>query len=243
MARMMDKVVLVVGGASGIGQAIAERLAIEGALVFLTGRHQAEVEVAAATIGHAAMSIVADASDPADIERAVTSAVAERGRIDVLIFNAATADASDLLSTTPEFVDRHFTLNARGPLLAMQAAVPHMPSGSSAVLVGSTVSEMAMPYYGTYAATKAALRSYARTWTAELAPRGIRVNVLSPGPTETPMMAAVSDDNRAAILSRIPLGRFARLDEIAAAALFLASDDSSFMAGSDLHVDGGMAQV
>ncbi len=243
MNRMTNKVVLLMGGASGIGEAIGERLATEGALLFLTGRRQAEVETAAAKIGHGAKSIVADASDPADIKRAVATVVAEQGRIDVLVFNAGVADASDLLSTTPEFVERHFALNARGPLLAIQAAVPYMPSGSAAVLVGSTASEMAVPFYGTYAATKAALRSYARTWTAELAPRGIRVNVLSPGPTETSMMAAVSDDNRAAILSRVPLGRFARLEEIAAAALFLASDESSFMAGSDLHVDGGMAQV
>lgn len=243
MARMANKVVLLMGGASGIGEAIGERLATEGALVLLTGRQQADVEAAAARVGHGAKSIVADAGDPADIARAVATVVAEHGRIDVLVFNAGTSEASDLLSSTPELFDRHFALNARGALLAMQAAVPHMPSGSAAVLVGSTASEMGVPYYGTYAATKAALRSYARTWTAELAPRGIRVNILSPGPTETSMMAAVSDDNRAAILSRVPLGRFARLEEIAAAALFLASDDSSFMAGSDLHVDGGMAQI
>ncbi len=243
MARMMNKAVLLIGGASGIGEAIAERLATEGALLFLTGRRQAEVEAAAGKIGHGARSIVADASDPADIERAVAAVVAEHGRIDSLVFSAGMSEPSDLLSSKPELFDRHFTLNARGPLLAMQAALPHMPSGSAAVLVGSTVSEMAVPFYGTYAATKAALRSYARTWTAELAPRGIRVNILSPGPTETPMMAAVSDDIRAAILSRVPLGRFARLEEIAAAALFLASDESSFMAGSDLQVDGGMAQV
>jgi len=147
------------------------------------------------------------------------------------------------LSSTPELFDRHFSLNVRGPLLAMRAAVPHMPPGSAAVVVGSTASEMAVPHYGTYAATKAALRSYVRTWTAELVTRGVRVNVLSPGPTDTPMMADVSEEIRAAILSRVPVGRLARLEEIAAAALFLVSADSSYMAGSDLQVDGGMAQV
>ena len=153
------------------------------------------------------------------------------------------SEAADLLSSTPGLFDRHFALNVRGPLLAIKATVPHMTSGSAVVLVGSTASQLAVPHYGTYAATKAALRSYARTWTAELAPRGIRVNVLSPGPTDTPMMADVSEEIRAAILSRVPVGRLARLDEIATAALFLISEDSSFMAGSDLHVDGGMAQI
>jgi NAD(P)-dependent dehydrogenase (short-subunit alcohol dehydrogenase family) len=243
MTKMTDKVVLVVGGASGIGTAIANRLAAEGALMFLTGRRQADIKSAAARIGHGAKAIVADASDPADIERAVATVVAEQGRIDALVFNAAMAEPENLLSSTPELFDRHFALNVRGPLLAMRAAVPHMRSGSTAVVVGSTASEMANPPYGTYAATKAALRSYVRTWTVELAPRGIRVNVLSPGPTETPMLADVSDDVRALILSRVPLGRLARPEEIASAALFLASDESSYMTGSDLHVDGGMAQV
>ncbi len=243
MAKMTDKVALVIGGASGIGAAIAERLAAEGASVFLTGRREAEVERAATRIGHGARGIVADASEPADIERAVAAVVAGHGRIDALVLNAAVSEPADILSSTPELFDRHFALNVRGPLLAMRAAVPHMPRGSAAVVVGSTASEMAVPHYGTYAATKAALRSYVRTWTAELAPRGIRVNVLSPGPTDTPKMADVSDDIRAVILSRVPVGRLARPEEIAGAASFLASDDSSYMAGSDLHVDGGMAQV
>ena len=243
MDRMTDKVALVVGGASGIGEAIAARLAAEGAAVFLTGRRQADVEGAAARIGHGARGVVADAGDPADLERVVAAVVADRGRIDTLIFNAALAQPADLLSSTREHFDRHFALNVRGPLLAMRAAVPHMPRGSAAVVVGSTASELANPPYGTYAATKAALRSYVRTWTVELAPRGIRVNVVSPGPTETPMMAEVSEEVRAMILSRVPAGRFARPEEIAGAALFLASDESAYMAGSDLHIDGGMAQI
>ncbi len=243
MNRMANKVALVIGGASGIGEAIAGRLAAEGALVFLTGRRVAEVESAANEIGRGTRGIVADASDAADLERAVATVVAERGRIDALVFNAAISEPADLMSSTPEFFDRHFALNVRGPLLAMRAAVAHMPAGSTAVMVGSTASQMAVPHYGTYAATKAALRSYARTWTAELAPRGIRVNVLSPGPTDTSKMADVSDEIRAAILGRVPVGRLATPDEIAGAALFLVSDESGYMAGSDLHIDGGMAQV
>lgn len=243
MANMTNKVALVIGGASGIGLAIANRLATEGALVFLTGRRQPDLDAAAATIGHGAKAIVADAANPADIERAIAVVVTEHGRIDALVLNAAIAEPEDLLSSTAQLFDRHFALNVRGPLLAMRAAVPHMRAGSAVVVVGSTASELGNPPYGTYAATKAALRSYVRTWTLELAPRGIRVNVLSPGPTETPMLADVSDDIRAIILARVPLGRLARPEEIAAAALFLISDESSYMAGSDLQVDGGMAQV
>lgn len=243
MANMTNKVALVIGGASGIGLAIASRLATEGALVSLTGRRQADLDAAAATIGHGAKAIVADAADPTDIERAIAAIVTEHGRIDALVLNAAIAEPEDLLASTAQLFDRHFALNVRGPLLAMRAAVPHMRAGSAVVVVGSTASELGNPPYGTYAATKAALRSYVRTWTLELAPRGIRVNVLSPGPTETPMLADVSDDIRAIILARVPLGRLARPEEIAAAALFLISDESSYMAGSDLQVDGGMAQV
>lgn len=243
MAQMTGKVALVIGGASGIGEAIADRLASAGASVFLTGRRLAEVEAAAQKIGQGARGIVADASVPSDIENAVETLLSVHGRIDTLVYNAAVSDPADLASSSPDMFDRHFALNVRGPLLAMKAAVPHMPSGSAAVMVGSTASQMAVPYYGTYAATKAALRSYVRTWTAELAPRGIRVNVLSPGPTDTAKMADLTDDVRSAILSRVPLGRPARPEEIAGAALFLVSDESAYMAGSDLHIDGGMAQV
>ena len=243
MARMMDKVALVIGGASGIGAAIASRLATEGAAVFLTGRRQSEVDAAVALIGLGAKGIVADASAPLDIERAVAVVAAEHGRIDALVFNAAIAEPADVLASTTEHFDRHFALNVRAPLLALRAAVPQMPAGSAVVMVGSTASQMGNPPYGAYAATKAALRSYVRTWTLELAPRGIRVNMVSPGPTETAMMADVSDAVRAIILARVPVGRMAQPAEIAGAALFLASDESAFMAGSDMQIDGGMAQV
>ena len=243
MARMSARVALVVGGASGIGEAIAARLAAEGAAVFVTGRRDAELNDAVVRIGRDAHKILAEASDPADIERAVAAVVSSAGRIDALVLNAAIAQPADVLSSTVEHFDQHFALNVRGPLLAMKAAVPYMPPGSAVVVVGSAASEMANPPYGTYAATKAALRSYVRTWTVELASRGIRINVLSPGPTETAMMADVSDEVRKVILGRLPVGRFAQPEEIAGAALFLSSDDSRFMAGSDLQIDGGMAQI
>jgi NAD(P)-dependent dehydrogenase (short-subunit alcohol dehydrogenase family) len=243
MTKMTGKVALIMGGASGIGVAIAERLATEGAQVFLTGRRQAEVEAAALRVGHNARGIVANASDLTDIERVIATVKAEQGRIDALVLNAGLSEAADLLSSTPELFDRHFTVNTRGPLLTMKVAAPHMPAGSVALLVGSVASVKAVSHYGTYAATKAALRSYARTWAAELAPRGIRVNVLSPGPTDTAMMENVSKEIHAAILSQVPMGRLARPEEVAAAALFLLSDESSFVTGADLYVDGGMGQV
>lgn len=243
MARMVDKVALVVGGAKGIGFAIAERLAIEGASVVLTGRRAEDVEVAAARIGRDAQGLVADAALQEDLQRVVAAVMERYGRIDALVLNAGISEPATLRDGTPEHFDRHFAVNVRGAVFGLQAALSAMGRGAAVVLVGSIADVMGVTPYGTYAATKAALRSYARTWTAELAPQGIRVNVVAPGPTDTAMMASVPEEGRAALIAPIPLGRMARPEEVAAATLFLLSDEASFVAGTELCVDGGMRQI
>ena len=243
MARMVDKVALVVGGAKGIGLAVAERLAVEGASVVFTGRRADEVEAAAARIGRDARGLVADAALQDDLHHVVATVREMHGRIDALVLNAGISEPATLRDGTPEHFDRHFAVNVRGAVFGLQAALGVMGRGGSVVLVGSIADVMGVSPYGTYAATKAALRSYARTWTAELAPQGIRVNVVAPGPTDTAMMASVPEEGRAALIAPIPLGRMARPEEIAAATLFLLSDEASFVAGAELCVDGGMRQI
>ena len=240
---MMDKVALVVGGAKGIGLAVAERLAIEGASVVLTGRRAEEVEAAAARIGRGARGLVADAALQEDLYRVVATVRETHGRIDALVLNAGISEPATLRDGTHEHFDRHFAVNVRGAVFGLQAALGAMGRGGSVVLMGSIADAAGFTPYGTYAATKAALRSYARTWTAELAPQGIRVNVVAPGPTDTAMMASVPEEGRAALIAPIPLGRMARPEEVAAATLFLLSDEASFVAGAELCVDGGMRQI
>lgn len=243
MSLMTDKVALIVGGAKGIGFAIADRLAREGAIVFLTGRHVQEVERAAEEISGGARGLVADAANPADLREVIETIRSEHGRLDALVLNAGMTEAASIADETHEHFDRLFSVNVRAQLFGLQAALPIIPHDGSVVLIGSVAGGAGVANFGTYAASKAALRSYARSWTAELAPRGIRVNVVSPGPTDTTMFDAVPDDVRATIISQIPLGRLARPEEVAAAALFLLSDQASFVAGVELHVDGGARQV
>jgi NAD(P)-dependent dehydrogenase (short-subunit alcohol dehydrogenase family) len=243
MARMSNKVALVVGGAKGIGLATAERLSAEGAKVFITSRRKEDAEKAAGSIGDGAVGIAADASSPEDMVIAVEKVREAHGRIDALVLNAGLSEPSQITEITPEHFDRHFDVNVRGMVFGFQAALPAMAEGGSVVLVGSIAGSAGYATYGTYCATKAAVRSYARTWAAELAPKGIRVNVVAPGPTDTDMMASVAEDTRAAIVAPIPMGRMARPSEVAAAALFLLSDDASYIAGAELCVDGGLRQV
>ncbi|WP_342106163.1 SDR family oxidoreductase [Methylobacterium sp. SI9] len=243
MARMVNKVALVIGGAKGIGLAVAELLAAEGASVVLTGRRADEVEAAAARVGGGARGLVADSALQEDLNRVVATVRETHGRIDALVLNAGISEPATLRDGTPEHFDRHFAVNVRGAVFGLQAALGAMERGGSVVLMGSIADVMGVTPYGTYAATKAALRSNARTWTAELAPQGIRVNVVAPGPTDTAMMANVPEEGRAALIAPIPLGRMARPEEVAAATLFLLSDEASFVAGAELCVDGGMSQI
>ena len=240
---MSNKVALIIGGAKGIGLAIAKRLSAEGAKVFVTSRRSEDAEKAARGIGPDAVGIAADASAPEDLLEAVESVRKAYGRIDALVLNAGLSEPAEIADITPEHFDRHFDVNVRGMVFGLQAALPAMTNGGSVVLVGSIADSAGYATYGTYAATKAAVRSYARTWTAELAPKGIRVNVVAPGPTDTEMMAAVPDEMRAALVAPIPMGRMARPSEVAAAALFLLSDEASYIAGAELCVDGGLRQV
>lgn len=243
MAGMNSKVALVIGGAKGIGLAIAEQLSAEGARVFITSRRGEDAQMVAERIGNGAVGIAADAASREDMIDVVAKVREAHGRIDALVLNAGLSEPSQIVNITPEHFDRHFDVNVRGMVFGFQAALPAMTEGGSVVLVGSIAGSAGYAGYGTYCATKAAVRSYARTWTAELAPKGIRVNVVAPGPTDTDMMASVADDVRAAIVAPIPMGRMARPSEVAAAALFLLSDDASYIAGAELCVDGGLRQT
>lgn len=243
MERMKHKVALIIGGSRGIGLSIAKRLVEEGALVILTGRDENAVKAAAQRIGGGSRGIVADASSIADVTAAVSEVEQAHGRIDALVFNAGVAEALSIENLTPESFDRQVSVNMRAPVFAVQAALPLLHPGSSVVLIGSVSGSSGAANFGTYGATKAALRSYARSLTAELAPRNIRVNVVSPGPTDTEMFASLPDEARASIAAQIPLGRMARPEEIAAATVFLLSSDASFIAGAELFVDGGAMQV
>jgi len=240
MSKLRGKTALVTGGSSGIGLAIARRFAAEGAKVFIAGRRQMQLDQALSQIGDGAEAVQADITTTADLDRLFTTLAQRAGRLDVLVTSSGVAEYATLDETTEAHIDRAFDLNVRAMVLTVQRATRLMTEGGSIVLVGSIAGTIANPGYATYSASKAAVRSYARTWTHELAGRGIRVNTLSPGPTDTPMFDGVSDDLRKTLTDRIPFRRLGQPDEIANAALFLASDDSSYVGGADLHVDGGM---
>ncbi|WP_172122646.1 SDR family oxidoreductase [Devosia sp. 919] len=243
MTKLQDKTVLIIGGSGGIGGAIAHRFAQEGANVYATSR-SAKTEGTTTSVGTGSIrSVSADASQPADLEAAIARIYGDAGRIDILVVNAGLSEFATLDGFTEEHFDRTFGLNVRSLVFAAKGAAGHMGAGGSIVLVGSIAGDIGTKGYGAYGATKAAVRSFARTWANELAPRGIRVNVVSPGPTDTAMFASASDEMRAILTGMIPLGRMGRADEVAAAALFLASAEASFVTGAELPVDGGMAQV
>ena len=249
MARLAGKVAVITGGSSGIGLATAQRFVQEGAYVFITGRRQSELDNAKALIGDGVTTVAGDVTNCADLDMLFATVLEEKGGLDILVANSGRVEPEELGKITEENFDRTFNLNARATLFTVQKALPLMRDGGSVVLVASIAGYTGIRGYTTYSATKAAERSYVRTWTREFTDRGIRFNTLSPGPIDTPIMDAQADSPeqadaiRAQFAAAIPLNRMGRPDEITSAALFLASDESSFVAGAELSVDGGMAQV
>jgi len=250
MTRKLDgKVAVITGGSSGIGLATAQRFAAEGAKVVITGRRQPELDSAVKQIGGDALGVRGDVSNLADLDRLYATVKEKHGRVDVLFANAGGGEFAPLGQITEEHFDKAFDGNVKGLLFSVQKALPLMPDGASIILNASIVGSKGFPATSVYSATKAAVRSFARTWTTELKDRRIRVNAVSPGSTDTPGLSELfasseTGQQRAKMITAtVPLGRLGRPDEIAKAVTFLASDDSSYVTGIELFVDGGVAQV
>ncbi|NVN10155.1 SDR family NAD(P)-dependent oxidoreductase [Nguyenibacter vanlangensis] len=249
MSKLDGKVAVVTGGSSGLGLAMARRFTEEGAFVYITGRRQSELDKAVASIGDNVVGVQGDVQRSEDIDRLVERIGTEKGRIDVLVANSGMVAPQLLPDATDENFDRTFGVNVRGVYFTVDRALSLLGRGSSIILVSSIAANKGVPGYGTYSASKAAVRSFSRTWTAELLDRGIRVNTLSPGPFDTPIMDGQADTPeggdavRAKWAAAVPMKRLGRPEELAAAALFLASDESSYVAGIDLIVDGGAAAI
>jgi len=246
VGQLEGKTAVVTGGGTGIGLATAIRLAAEGGHVFVTGRRAAELDAAVEAIG-SATAVPGDISNEADLDR-LYAAVRDRGRgLDVLFANAATASLSTLADTTGEELDRIFGVNVGGTVFTVQKALPLLNEGASVILCASTAADHGAEAFGAYAASKAAVRSFARTWANELKGRGIRVNAVSPGSTDTPGIDGLFGDNADAVKTQlaagVPLGRMGAAEEIAAAVAFLASPQSSFVTGANLYADGGENQI
>jgi NAD(P)-dependent dehydrogenase (short-subunit alcohol dehydrogenase family) len=249
MGKLEGKIALVTGGTSGIGLATAKRFVNEGAYVFITGRRDSELAAALKEIGRNVAGVQGDVSDLGDLDRLFAQINRAKGRLDVVFANAGVAKYAPFGTITEEHFDSIFNINVRGLLFTVQKALPLMPEGASIILNASIVAGKGLPANSVYSATKAAVRSFARTWTTDLKDRRIRVNAVSPGATETPGFkdlvgsAATGEQRMKTLTSSVPLGRLGTPDEIAKAVVFLASDDSSFITGTELFVDGGFAQV
>ena len=244
MGKLEGKVAVITGGSSGMALASARRFVEEGAYVFITGRRQEALDEAVRLIGRNVTGVRGDAANLDDLDRLFDAVKREKGKIDVLFASAGTGENVMLGEITEQHFDATFGLNARGTLFTVQKALPLFNDGGSIFMTGSTASIKGFPSFSVYSASKAALRSFARTWLNELKGRNIRVNVLSPGPIATPMQDQVLDEEAKRMFeSVIPRGKMGRPDEIAAAAVFLASDDSSFVNGVELSVDGGLSAI
>ncbi len=247
--KLKGKVAVITGGSSGIGLATAKLFVQEGAYVFITGRRQAELNKAKAEIGKNVTAVQGDVAELSDLDKLYAAVKSEKGALDIVVANAAIGKMAATKDVTPEHYDKTFNTNARGSFFTVQKALPLLRNGGSIVLVSSGANVKGIPSYVTYCATKAAVRSFVRSWAADFKDRGIRVNALSPGPIDTPMMASQgaskeqADAFKKQYAQMTTLGRVGRPEEMARAILFLASDDSSFITGIDLPADGGMAQV
>jgi NAD(P)-dependent dehydrogenase (short-subunit alcohol dehydrogenase family) len=247
MGKLDGKVAVVTGGSSGIGLATAKRLAADGAFVFISGRRKAELDAAAAEIGRNVVAVQGDVAQVADLDRLYAKVKETKGRIDVLFANAGVAESAPLGEITEAHYDRIFDVNVKGVLFTVQKALPLLSEGASVILNGSVVGSKGFAARSVYSATKAAVRSFARTWTSDLKARRIRVNVVSPGATDTSGLRGLTNQTSEALAAfyadRVPLGRMARPEDIANAVAFLASDDAAYVTGAELFVDGGLAQV
>jgi NAD(P)-dependent dehydrogenase (short-subunit alcohol dehydrogenase family) len=249
MGKLEGKIAVVTGGNSGIGLATAQRFVAEGAYVFITGRRQAELDAAVKLIGKNVTAVQGDVSNLADLDKLYATVKQQKGHLDIIFANAGGGQFAPLGAITEEQFDKTFGANVKGLLFTVQKALPLLREGSSIILNASIVSIKGMPAFSVYSATKAAVRSFARSWTNDLKDRKIRVNAVSPGPIDTPGVAGLAQSEeqlkqiKAGLAASVPLGRMGTSDEIAKAVVFLASDDSSFVTGIELFVDGGMAQV
>ena len=249
MGRLNGKTALITGGTSGIGLATAKWFVHEGAYVFITGRRDPELAEAVKEIGTNVIGVQGDVSNLGDLDRLFAQIKRERGKLDIVFANAGVAKYAPLGEITEELYDSIFDINVKGLLFTVQRALPLLPDGASIILNASIVGSKGLPSNSVYSATKAAVRSFARTWTTDLKGRRIRVNVVSPGSIETPGLSdllassGVGEQRLKMISSAVPLGRLGAPDEVARAVVFLASDESSYVTGAELFVDGGFAQV
>jgi NAD(P)-dependent dehydrogenase (short-subunit alcohol dehydrogenase family) len=249
MSRLQNKVAVITGGTSGIGLAAARRFVAEGAFVYIFARRQEELDKTVVSIGRTVAGVQGDVRKLEDLDRLYARVTSDGRKLDVVVANVGGVNSVNLADVTIESFNHNFDTNARGVLFTVQKSLPLLNNGASIILTSTIASLRGFPGRSAYAASKTALRSYARTWTMELKDRGIRVNTITPGPCDTPLIdaEASSPEQAAAVRAKhaasIPLGRMARPEEIAAAMLFLASEDSSFVAGSELLVDGGMCSV
>lgn len=249
MNKLEGKIAIVTGGSSGIGLATAKEFVNAGAYVFITGRRAAELAAAAKEIGRNVTSVQGDVANLSDLDRLFAQIKREKGKIDIVFANAGIAKYAPLGTITEELYDSIFNINVKGLLFTVQKALPLLPDGASIILNASIVGSKGLPMNSVYSATKAAVRSFARTWTTDLKARRIRVNAVSPGSIDTPGLsnllasAETGQQRLKMIQNNVPLGRLGTPDEIAKAVVFLASDDSSYVTGTELFVDGGFAQV